>query len=42
LDSLQLVDGYGVATPVDWQDGEDVIIPPAVSQKMLKRSLQKA
>ncbi len=31
LDSLQLVDGYGVATPVDWKDGEDVIIPPAVS-----------
>lgn len=33
LDSLQLVDNYGVATPVDWKDGEDVIIPPAVSQE---------
>ena len=33
LDSLQLVDNYGIATPVDWKDGEDVIIPPAVSQE---------
>ena len=33
LDSLQLVDNYGVATPVDWKDGDDVIIPPAVSQE---------
>lgn len=31
LDSLQLVDEYKVATPVNWTDGDDVIIPPAVS-----------
>lgn len=31
LDSLQLVDNYQVATPVNWKNGEDVIIPPAVS-----------
>ncbi len=31
LDSLQLVDHYQVATPVNWKNGEDVIIPPAVS-----------
>lgn len=30
LDSLQLTAGYSVATPVDWKDGEDVIISPAV------------
>lgn len=31
LDSLQLVDSYKVATPVNWQDGDDVIVPPAIS-----------
>ncbi len=31
LDSLQLVDEYKVATPVNWTDGDDVIIPPSVS-----------
>lgn len=31
LDSLQLVDSYQVATPVNWKYGEDVIVPPAVS-----------
>lgn len=37
LDSLQLVDGYGIATPVDWKDGDEVIIPPAVSQEVEKK-----
>ena len=41
LDSLQLVDGYGVATPVDWQDGDDVIIPPAVSQEDAEKKFTK-
>ena len=31
LDSLQLVDSYKVATPVNWKNGEDVIIPPSIS-----------
>lgn len=31
LDSLQLVGNYQVATPVNWKNGEDVIVPPAVS-----------
>jgi hypothetical protein len=35
------VDGYGVATPVDWQDGEDVIIPPAVSQEDAEKKFTK-
>jgi alkyl hydroperoxide reductase subunit AhpC len=30
LDSLQLTDGYKVATPVNWKDGEDVVIAPAI------------
>jgi len=31
LDSLQLTDGYRVATPVNWTDGEDVIVVPSLS-----------
>lgn len=31
IDSLQLTEAHGVATPVDWRPGEDVIIPPSVS-----------
>jgi alkyl hydroperoxide reductase subunit AhpC len=31
LDGLQAAAKYGVATPADWQVGQDVIIPPSVS-----------
>ncbi len=31
IDSLQLTDGYSVATPVNWKDGEDVIIVPSLT-----------
>lgn len=41
LDSLQLVDNFGIATPVDWKDGEDVIIPPAVSQEDAEKKFSK-
>ena len=30
IDSLQLTDKYQVATPVNWKDGDDVIIVPAL------------
>lgn len=30
IDSLQLTDGYKVATPVEWKDGDDVIIVPTL------------
>lgn len=30
IDSLQLTDGYKVATPVNWKDGDDVIIVPSI------------
>ncbi len=33
IDSLQLTDGYKVATPVNWQDGDDVIVVPALSDE---------
>jgi alkyl hydroperoxide reductase subunit AhpC len=36
LDSLQLTDQYKVATPVNWKQGEDVIIVPAVSDEEAK------
>ncbi|MFP6678924.1 MAG: peroxiredoxin [Dehalococcoidia bacterium] len=33
LDSLQLTDSHKVATPVDWNDGDDVVILPAISDE---------
>jgi alkyl hydroperoxide reductase subunit AhpC len=36
IDSLQLTSKYSVATPVNWKDGNDVIIVPAVSDEEAK------
>jgi len=36
IDSLQLTANYSVATPVNWKDGEDCIIVPAVSDEDAK------
>ena len=33
LDSVQLTENKGVATPVNWRPGESVIIPPSVSDE---------
>jgi len=33
LDSLQLTDKFKVATPVNWEDGQDVIVVPAISDE---------
>ena len=33
IDSLQLTDGYKVATPVNWNDGDDVIIVPSLDNE---------
>ena len=33
LDSIQLTAKYKVATPANWKPGQDVIIPPAVSDE---------
>ena len=33
IDSLQLTDAHKVATPVNWRQGEDVIIVPALSDE---------
>ena len=37
IDSLQLTAGYKVATPVNWTDGDDVIIGAAVSDDEAKQ-----
>jgi alkyl hydroperoxide reductase subunit AhpC len=36
LDSLQLTDTFKVATPVNWKQGDDVIIVPALSDDEAK------
>ncbi|HTW72466.1 MAG TPA: peroxiredoxin [Acetobacteraceae bacterium] len=37
LDSCQLTARHNVATPVNWQPGEDVIIPPAISDEAARQ-----
>lgn len=41
LDSLQLVDNYRVATPVNWEVGEDVIVPPTISTEDARKIFPK-
>lgn len=33
IDSLQLTDNYKVATPANWQDGDDVVIIPSIKDE---------
>ncbi len=33
IDSLQLTDQYMVSTPVNWKDGDDVVISPSLSDE---------
>jgi alkyl hydroperoxide reductase subunit AhpC len=37
LDSIQLTAKHNVATPVNWKPGEEVIIPPAVSDEEARK-----
>ncbi|HEY5267269.1 MAG TPA: peroxiredoxin [Acidimicrobiales bacterium] len=41
LDSLQLSAKFPVSTPLDWKDGDDVIISPAVSDEDAKEKFPK-
>jgi thioredoxin-dependent peroxiredoxin len=41
LDSLQLTAKYSVATPVNWKDGDDVIITTAVTDEDAKERFPK-
>lgn len=36
IDALQLADNKGIATPINWTVGDDVIIPPTVSNEDAK------
>ncbi len=42
LIALQMSDKYGIATPADWQPGEDVIIPPPGSCGAAKERVEQA
>ncbi|MDZ4142598.1 MAG: peroxiredoxin [Methylotenera sp.] len=42
IDSLQLTEYHSVATPADWQDGDDVVIVPSITDPdELKRKFPK-
>ena len=41
LDSLQLTDNYSVATPVNWKDGENVVIAPTIPTAEAKQKFPK-
>jgi thioredoxin-dependent peroxiredoxin len=41
IDSLQLTANYSVSTPVDWNNGDDVIIAPAISNEDAKGKFPK-
>ncbi|HUM50676.1 MAG TPA: peroxiredoxin [Chitinophagales bacterium] len=41
IDSLQLTANYSVATPVNWQDGEDVVIAPAITNEVAETKFPK-
>ncbi|MCZ6766203.1 MAG: peroxiredoxin [bacterium] len=41
IDSLQLTANYQVATPVNWKDGDDVIIVPSVSNEEAEKKFPK-
>ena len=42
IDSLQLTDRYSVATPVNWKDGDDVVIVPSLQDpEVIKQKFPK-
>jgi len=42
IDSLQLTDNYSVATPVNWKQGEDVVIVPSLQDpEVIKQKFPK-
>ncbi|MET0533353.1 MAG: peroxiredoxin [Steroidobacter sp.] len=41
LDSLQLSDAHSVITPAHWKSGDDVIIPPAISDEEARTQFPK-
>lgn len=41
IDSLQLTDNYSVATPVNWQDGQECVIVPSLSDEEAQQKFPK-
>jgi len=41
LDALQLTDGYKVATPVNWKQGDDCVILPTISSQDARQLFPK-
>ncbi|HKO93556.1 MAG TPA: redoxin domain-containing protein, partial [Polyangiaceae bacterium] len=41
LDSLQLTANHSVATPVNWKDGEDVIVVPSLTDAQAREKFPK-
>lgn len=41
VDSLQLTDKYSVATPVNWKDGDDVVVVPTIPTEEAKQKFPK-
>jgi alkyl hydroperoxide reductase subunit AhpC len=41
IDALQLTDQYAVSTPVNWKDGDDVIVAPSLSDEEAQKRFPK-
>ncbi|MGQ9865904.1 MAG: peroxiredoxin [Pseudanabaenaceae cyanobacterium] len=41
IDSLQLTDNYKVATPVNWQDGQDCVVVPSIPTEQAREQFPK-
>lgn len=41
IDSLQLTDRFSVATPVNWKQGEDVVVSPAIPTEEARQKFPK-
>ena len=41
IDSLQLTDNYSVATPVNWKDGDDVVVVPSIPTEEARQKFPK-
>lgn len=41
IDSLQLTDKYSVATPVNWAEGDDVVVAPSIPTEEAKQKFPK-
>jgi alkyl hydroperoxide reductase subunit AhpC len=37
LDSMQLTAKHGVSTPVNWKPGDDVVVPAAMADDVVKQ-----